>query len=137
MSQTTILFVDDSRDIRDLICPVLRSHGYLVIEAEDGIAALAAAREFQGFIDVLITDIQMPRLDGLELRAQVQRERPGTRVLFISGLAALPQGVPGEFLAKPFTPLALERKIGHLMGSYPANKSAARVLTPFDEPIAC
>jgi CheY-like chemotaxis protein len=115
MGQTTILFVDDSADIRNLMCPILRSRGYMVIEAGDGIAALDAACHFEGFIDVLITDIEMPRMGGIELCTQLRRERPATRVIFISGRAIPKDGVNGEFFPKPFTPIALEKKIRGLL----------------------
>lgn len=137
MTRATILFVDDCTEIRKLMCPVLRSRGYEVMEAADGSSALEIAGGFRGFIDVLVTDIEMPRMDGLALCAQLRRERPGTKVIFISGLAALPQGVKGEFLSKPFTPLALERKILALLQPSPRKIPAGSAFPAVDEPAAC
>lgn len=64
MKQQTVLFVDDRREIRRLACPLLRRRGYTVIEAANGLRAMDAAQEYRGVIDLLVTDISMPGMNG-------------------------------------------------------------------------
>ncbi len=103
----TVLFADDSPSIRDLFCGVLRDAGYSVLVAEDGSQALSLARLHPGAIDLLITDIVMPRMGGLELRHAVSECHPETAVLLISGNCAVTIHAEEPFLAKPFTPAVL------------------------------
>lgn len=105
----TILLVENDSPIRRLIRQVLSRDGHTVIEAADGQEALETAREEHGPIDLLITDIMMPRMDGFTLQAELAHEHPETRVLFLSGHAsseAVQRGLDqaGQaFLLKPFT----------------------------------
>ena len=90
---------------------VLRSSGYTVLEAADGLAAIALARRHPGVIHLLLTDIGMPHMTGRQLAEVLGAERPGLRIMFVSGYAAEPSGpAPGlaeYWLAKPFAPLTL------------------------------
>jgi CheY-like chemotaxis protein len=68
----TVLFTDDTDTVRQLFCEALRRSGYRVLEAEDGTKALSVARGHPGPIHLLITDITMPRMEGLELRRAIR-----------------------------------------------------------------
>ena len=100
---------------------MLTRHGYHVLVAEDGQAALRAAESDPRRIDLLITDVVMPGLGGRALAEQIQRRRPGLRTLFISGYTedtVMRQGVlePNvAFLAKPFSPETLTRTVREVL----------------------
>ncbi len=107
----TVLLAEDEPGLRQLAERVLKSAGYRVLVAADGAEALQEVRAYAGPIDLLVADVVMPRLGGLELADQVLAERPRTRVLMMSGYAqdsrspATLANVP--FLAKPFSPAEL------------------------------
>jgi PAS domain S-box-containing protein len=113
----TILLAEDEELVRDLITEMLELRGYTVLSAGDGIEALDVAAEHSGAIDLLVTDVVMPRLSGRELAEHVARDHPGMRVLYISGYtddAVLRHGVleaHTPFLQKPFTAEALARAV--------------------------
>ena len=111
----TVLLVEDEEVVRNLARRILRDGGYRVIEAGSGEEALHLAGEHAGRIDLLLTDVVMPGMNGRELADRLVEIRPGTRVVFMSGYTEdviLQRGVSGEraFLAKPFTPPMLARK---------------------------
>src|SRR5690606_27865088 len=86
-TDATILIAEDEPVLRSLTAMILRRYGYRVLEAEDGMEALRIARE-QGFaIDLLLTDLVMPRLGGQPLAAQLLDHSPGLKVVFMSGYA--------------------------------------------------
>lgn len=87
----TVLVVDDEPDVRALVAEVLRASGYEVLTAEDGVAALELMAD-RPPVDLLVTDVLMPRLGGPELADEMTQRDPGTRVLFVSGDAVLDQG---------------------------------------------
>ncbi len=100
---TSVLLVDDEPAIRSLFAMCLRRDGYFVVEAQDGEAALAAA-EATGRIDVVVTDIKMPRMDGLKLADALRAVHPDMDVIFVSGYP-LDHGRLGphtHLLNKPF-----------------------------------
>jgi len=112
----TVLLADDSASVRALACAVLGSAGYSVLPAEDGAEALALARAYAGAIDLLVTDIAMPRVGGIALRAAFAEFRPATPVLFMSGDPA--NAMAGEhFLSKPFTPGQLMSAVARLLAA--------------------
>jgi two-component system, cell cycle sensor histidine kinase and response regulator CckA len=127
---TTVLVVDDQRYARRVAYRVLSEAGYRVLEAEDGEEALDALDSFSGRVDLLIIDVVMPGLDGVELAARVWEHWPEKRILFTSGHAAEVLAQHGlayldvPFLAKPFTRdealakvrEALERRRGQRAG---------------------
>jgi CheY-like chemotaxis protein len=120
----TILLAEDEEHIRRLASRVLRSRGYTVIEASDGESALKAVRELAGSLDLLITDVGMPEMSGEELARRVVEQRPGVRVLFISGYgetAVFKEGVPAGmgFLQKPFSAQALAQKLRQILDHGP------------------
>src|SRR2546423_233516 len=87
VGQQTILLVEDDDTLRRLILLVLQASGFAVLEAAAGFQALALSRDHEGPIDLLVTDIVLPEVDGNKVAECVQSERPGTKVLLISGHA--------------------------------------------------
>jgi len=115
-----ILLVEDDVSVRRLVVAELTRRGFSVIEAEDGRAALELFRRDMDLIDIVVTDIVMPRMNGADLAKEIEKIRPGQRVLFISGHperagAGLdPTGVT-NLLMKPFTADTLAARIKELM----------------------
>jgi CheY-like chemotaxis protein len=111
-----ILLADDEVLIRNVARRVLQSAGYFVLPANDGEEALDISRQYPGKIHVLLSDVNMPNLDGLELREQILFERPGTKVLLMSGQIESPaESIP--FLRKPFRSSVLKERIHQLLDS--------------------
>ena len=105
----TILVVDDEPFIREIIQVTLEKNGYTVLLAENGEKALWICNTHRGEIDVLMADIKMDEIDGIELAERMKATRPSLRVVFISGFEErtmraeygnLPEGV--AYLRKPF-----------------------------------
>jgi len=115
----TILLVEDEAALRALSAESLKRLGYDVLPAANGIEALTLAEQ-SGPIDLLITDVVMPKMGGLELVEKLKATRPGLRVIFISGYAEAAAhesaGIPGDaiLLNKPFSADALARKISEI-----------------------
>jgi two-component system, cell cycle sensor histidine kinase and response regulator CckA len=115
----TILVVEDEEALLNLAAERLTECGYTVLPARDGIHALEVARSFHGSIDLLLTDIMMPRMGGLSLARSLSELRPGIRVVFMTGHAerdasyreALRSGA--ESIQKPFSHEQLIRLIRH------------------------
>jgi two-component system cell cycle sensor histidine kinase/response regulator CckA len=112
----TILLVDDEDGVRKLCSAVLQSNGYTVIEAADGAAGLIAYEKNAGRIDLLLTDVVMPHLNGFELAERLSEKDARLGVLYMSGYRDNPVGPPGKrsertFLHKPFTPDVLLLKV--------------------------
>jgi PAS domain S-box-containing protein len=116
----TVLLVEDEPEVRRLVDKLLRMQGYAVVSAGSPAEAIAAARA-AGPIAILITDVIMPGMNGRELATVLGAERPGMRVLYMSGYTdaaiaqhgILPAGT--AFLSKPFTPDALARKVREVL----------------------
>jgi signal transduction histidine kinase len=81
----TVLLVEDQAPLRNILREALQLLGYRVLVAGDGEAAIATARRLRSRLDLLVTDVVMPRLDGCELARRLTAERPGLRVLYMSG----------------------------------------------------
>jgi PAS domain S-box-containing protein len=104
----TVLLVEDDLTVNEFACQVLRSAGYEVLSANDGPTAIAMSAAHQGEIQLLVSDVMMPGMSGHHVAERLVRERPGLRVLHISGYpgdvlerrAELPAGA--QFLPKPF-----------------------------------
>ncbi len=113
----TVLVVEDSPDVRALACDILTGHGYEVLSASDGAQALPLYRANARRIDLVLSDLIMPTMDGQELAARLVAEGWETPVLFMSGHVErdlLPRGAPGAaigFIEKPFTSLSLLRAV--------------------------
>ena len=114
----TILLVEDEEVVRRLVKQVLEQAGYAVLEARDGLEALELGRTSR--IDLLLTDMVMPKLGGLEVAAELRASRPDLKVLYMSGYAegALEPGALGtgtNLLEKPFSFAALTDKVRGLL----------------------
>jgi nitrogen-specific signal transduction histidine kinase len=119
--QATILLTEDDHDVRQMLGLLLESAGHTVMTAENPERALEVARAFDGRIDLLLTDVVMPKGTGADLARRMAFIRPETRVLYMSGYpeygtnsgSVLEPGVP--FLAKPFTRDVLIQKINDML----------------------
>jgi two-component system cell cycle sensor histidine kinase/response regulator CckA len=113
----TILLVEDEESVRSLVCDFLKGTGHTVLEAQDGPDAIRIARSHTGRIDLLISDVVMPKMNGREVSIELKKQMPKLKILFISGYtddAVFRAGVlEGDvaFLQKPFTLRGLSSKI--------------------------
>jgi PAS domain S-box-containing protein len=129
----TVLVVEDSELLRNLITQFLRDSGYKVLIATDGQQALKVAGEWPETIDLLLTDVVMPVLGGQELAATLLAKYPGLTVLFMSGYtnsALIHQGaMDGDwsFLQKPFSPDVLLARVREVLDRAKENKAAKRL----------
>jgi CheY-like chemotaxis protein len=104
----TILLVEDSDVVRDVVAQMLEEGGFTVLPASSGEEALALSRRGDVPIDLLLTDIVMPEMSGVELADRLERERPDMRILFMTGYAeeiVVNEGILGkhrECIGKPF-----------------------------------
>jgi PAS domain S-box-containing protein len=121
LGHETILVVEDEPQLRDLTRQSLEMHGYTVLVAENGAAAIEVAGRHSGVIHLLLTDIIMPVMNGRELAQRMAGLRPQTRILFVSGYtenAIWRNGIlenSAHFLQKPFTLDALNRKVREVL----------------------
>ena len=119
----TILLVEDEPAIRDVTGRLLKAAGYVVLQAPDGAAALDLLERHGGHIDLLLTDVVMPGINGRELAAQAARTHPFMKVLYMSGYTddvILRRGLladPRCFIAKPYTSPQLRQKIRDVLDS--------------------
>jgi DNA-binding response OmpR family regulator len=108
--QPIILVADDEVMIRNLVTILLQQQGYIVLSASDGQEGLELSRKYPGPIDLVITDVEMPRLNGMDLCAHLLQERPGIKMIVMSGAdmrEIVTQNVHLPFLPKPFDGEAL------------------------------
>jgi PAS domain S-box-containing protein len=118
-----ILVVEDQREVRELTVKMLRAHGYTVHEAESASDALSFCRASREHLDLLVTDVVMPGMNGQELARQMKEIMPGVRVLFMSGYPddiVTHEGLldaRSNYLQKPFTPEALARKVRKVLAN--------------------
>ena len=117
----TIVVAEDEAEVRQILVQVLQGLGYRVLEAADGVEALALVQGSADGIDLVLTDMVMPRMGGRELAAAVRAIYPGTVFLFSSGyvpdeLQAASEGSESEsYLAKPYSIEALGRRVRELL----------------------
>ncbi len=117
----SVLVVEDEDSVREIVNRVLSGKGYRVLMASDGNEGLRISREYDGPIDLLLTDMVMPRMGGRELATRLEAERAGMKVLFMSGYtgdAISHQGVLESglsFIQKPFRTDALLRKVREVL----------------------
>ncbi|MES2750223.1 MAG: PAS domain-containing protein [Pseudomonadota bacterium] len=107
--QGTILLVEDEDGLRSLNARGLRSRGYTVIEAGNGLEAMEVLEREEGAVDLVVSDVVMPEMDGPTLLIEMRKRNPDLRIIFVSGYAedafekSLPQNQQFNFLPKPFT----------------------------------
>jgi two-component system cell cycle sensor histidine kinase/response regulator CckA len=123
----TILIVEDETAVRAFARAVLESSGYSLLVASDGEQGLALAAAHAGRLDLLLTDIVMPKVGGRQLAETLRQTRPDLKLLFMSGYTDQPipadnGGANGGFLQKPFVALELLRKVRRMLDA-PAVKS--------------
>ena len=117
----TLLIVENEPAIRNLLQVALRRNGYTVLAAESGREALELVRNHDGAIDLLITDVMMPDMDGPELVRQLSTILPDTRTLFMSGYMDDTLGERGilssnaNFIQKPFSPRTIAQKVRDIL----------------------
>jgi CheY-like chemotaxis protein len=125
----TILVAEDEDGVRSLTKEVLEKYGYTVLEASNGEEALKIAERHEGPLDLLLSDVVMPRMGGPELAQELLARRPAVKVLYMSGYTDHPmvrRGVVNAgvaFLQKPFTPTALVSRIREILESRPASSA--------------
>jgi PAS domain S-box-containing protein len=114
----TILVVEDDASVRGLVTQVLQAAGYTVLDAANGLEALQILDQCQGPVQLVVTDVVMPRMTGPELVAQITVHHPDTRVLYLSGYAehaTLPAVASVPLLQKPFDTDDLARLVRQLL----------------------
>jgi two-component system, cell cycle sensor histidine kinase and response regulator CckA len=124
----TILVVEDEEGVRNLIRAILTDLGYTVLACSEPFAAIMLCKRHEERIDLLVTDLILPRMDGTQLAESIAVTRPEMKVLYVSGYAPesfserqvkLPGGV---FLGKPFTQAMLADKVREALGGYKAQR---------------
>ena len=126
----TVLVVEDQQEVRSLMRQVLGTHGYDVIEAPEGRAAVEVCEAVARPISLLITDVVMPGMSGPSLAAHLRTIRPDLRVLYMSGYtdATVLEQVMGDqpvaFLQKPFTSGELTRKVREVLDAPPTRHTS-------------
>jgi CheY-like chemotaxis protein len=128
----TILVVEDQDEVRSVALEVLRRFGYTVLDASNAREAIAHCENQQQLIDLLLTDVVMPQMNGRELAARLSVLRPAMRILYMSGYAEnaiVQDGVLDPdiaYLPKPLVPEALARRVREVLDA-PARNAAVAV----------
>jgi len=115
-----ILVADDDALIRNLVTLLMQQDGHFVLSAADGHEGLELSRQYPGSIDLVITDLQMPRLNGTDLCAHLMAERPGIKVLVMSGAditEIVSQNANLPFLPKPFDGQTLKARVRAILAA--------------------
>ena len=115
--QTVILLVEDEVIVQNVARIVLEREGYFVLAAGDGEEALVISRQYSGPIHLCLTDVKMPRMDGLQLRQHMIRERPNTSVLLMSGQVGAQDIDATPLLPEPFVPATLREAVRNVLAS--------------------
>lgn len=119
----TILLVDDNEQVKSALGAILGMRGYKVLQAENGPKALELAENYSGNIDLLVTDMVMPNMNGRELAEILSSQRPQLKVIYMSGFTedfVLRQGVTKgtAFLRKPASAADLLQKVREMLDSH-------------------
>jgi CheY-like chemotaxis protein len=127
----TLMLVEDEEGVRRMVRSALERCGYRVLLAGSGPEALEVAHTHEGPIDLLITDIVMPKMSGHELARRMVEERPGMPVLFMSGYLdnrfdTTSGDAPPAFMQKPFAPFELTARVREMLDTIKGGNGAAR-----------
>jgi signal transduction histidine kinase/ActR/RegA family two-component response regulator len=126
----TVLLVEDETALRELVARMLRKRGHTVLEADCGVTAVEIADRHPGVIDLLLSDVVMPGINGRQVAEEITVRRPTTKVVFMSGYSDEALGARGildpgtTLLPKPFTGPALDRCLRQVLGDSPRLVSA-------------
>jgi CheY-like chemotaxis protein len=131
--------VDDEWAVRAYVARVLQQEGFEVLEAADGLDALSLLPQIQGSVEVLITDVKMPRMTGIELVRNIKTKFPGIAVVYISAEHLAPElhNPSGRvvFLQKPFRPEEMLQAVQSVSGSSAqASTEICQKLPPMSPP---
>jgi len=127
----TILVVEDQDAVRSFAVRALEAQGYSVLEARNGVDALAVASEHAGRIDLVLSDVVMPEMGGVELAARLEEVRPDTLIMYMSGftgdkaIPVPPGGRAAPVLTKPFTSAILVRRVREVLRGHAASERVA------------
>jgi CheY-like chemotaxis protein len=119
----TILLVEDEEMVRALMCEVLEREGYQVLSCSHPQEGIEACQQHGAQIDLLLTDVVMPGMNGRDMANQILRILPGLRVIFMSGYTEHVLTCEGEidsqfeYLQKPFTLRTLMQKLDRVLGN--------------------
>ena len=117
------MLVEDEEGLRSLNARGLRSRGYTVIEASNGVEAMEALEQKNGAVDLVVSDVVMPEMDGPALLRAMRARNPDLKIIFVSGYAedafakSLEETEKFDFLPKPFALSALVAKVKETMAS--------------------
>ena len=118
--QSVILVADDEPLVRNLVTLLMQHEGYFVISAADGHEGLELSRKYPGAIDLVITDVEMPRMNGTDMCGHLMEERPGIKMLVMSGRDIREIVRPNAnmpFLPKPFKGKTLKAKVRAILAA--------------------
>jgi len=118
--QSVILVADDEALVRNLVTLLMQHDGHFVLSAADGHEGLELSRKYPGAIDLLITDVDMPRMNGTDLWGHLAEERPGIKVLVMSGAdikEIVSQNANLPFLPKPFDGQTLKARVREVLAA--------------------
>ncbi len=125
----TVLLLEDEPTVRRATCRMLRSLGYVVLDASRPSEAIALAREHAGPIDVMVTDVAMPEMSGMDAARAFRLVRPAAAVLFVSGYTRsavhADDGAPWLYLSKPFSKAELAAALHEALSLAPARGSSS------------
>jgi DNA-binding response OmpR family regulator len=119
-NQFVVLVADDDVLVRNLVTILLQRGGYVVLAAADGQEGLELSRNYPGRIDLVITDMKMPRLNGMDLVGHLLIERPGIKTIVMSGSEMneiVSQNINLPFLPKPFDGEVLLERVKAILGA--------------------
>ena len=127
----TVLIVEDDEGVRVVASRILREQGYTVLEARRASEARRLWEKHGSLVDLLLTDVVMPDINGPRLAEELAKDRPDLRVLYMSGYPGAgglvgPQGTALSCIEKPFTPSSLATKVREMLGSGQARASLSQ-----------
>lgn len=131
--QQVLLLVEDFEPLRGLLARVLRSEGYHVLDCADGLSALAAFESLETAVDLMITDVRMPGMNGTDLARTIRQHRPALPILFLSGFSERSMQTEVEmlgtcdFIQKPFDPGTLLGRVREILATSDESDTVPKV----------